>query len=290
MKTLFLNYSSALSTEAMYLHRSFIEAGEEAVMWNPNSQSAFDTFDYVKPDVFVTHFAFLTNDIIKYLSKNKKISMALNVTGATKEQIQQIESFDVNLVTMFTNLYESNNNLRGMKSKINGIYPGADIFLPVMPTPEYNLNKCFLSLDNNDQLKREREAEEEYHVMSFTPPSADSYADMNLDITSAVSFYHKYKTCHLVGDINFVSCQILFDSLLKANRVKVKVPDSQQEMLDSIFASLFLQPKDSDAEIGDVIKGQVRRRHNCFKRAARLSRFINNSELSSKLERMGESI
>lgn len=292
MKTLFQNYCSVLSTEAMYLHRCLQEAGEQAVLWNSNTQSAFDTFDFVKPDMFISHFRFLTNDIIKYLSGSKNIGVALNVTGATKEQIEQIESLSsaINLVSMFTNLYECNDNLKGVRSKIKGIYPAADIFLPSMPTPDYKIKKCFFSLDDNEQLRSESEKEDEYHVISFTAQPHDNYSDMNLDITSAVSFYKKYETCHLVGDVNFVSSQILFDCLLKAESVNIKVPDSQQKTLESIFSSLFKEPANPDEPVAEVIKNQVRRRHNCFRRASRLCRFLKNSDLSSKLDKMGESI
>ena len=292
MKTLIQNYCSVLSTEAMYFHRCIQEAGGEAIMWHPNQQSAFDTFDYVKPDMFITHFKFLTQDIIKYLSGNKNIGMALNVTGATKENIGEIEQIcsQLNLVTMFSNLYEANNNLKGVRSKINGIYPGADVFLPVMPTPEYKIKNCILSLDENEQLKNIKEQEDEYHVFSFNPSPQESYSDMTVDVTSAVSFYGKYDTCHLVGDINFVSSQILFDSLLKADSVKIKVPDPQQSMLEGIFGSLFREPSCDYDEVSDIIKSQVRTRHNCFKRASRLCRFIKNSDMSSKLGKMGESL
>lgn len=292
MKTLFQNYSSVLSTEPMYFHRCLIEAGGEAVMWHGEQQnSAFDTFDYVKPDVFVTHFKFLTQDVVKYLSGNKNIGMVLNVTGATPDDIGQIQDLGnhLNLITTFTNLYDANNNLRGTGSNVNGIYPGADLFLPVMPTPEYKIKNCILSLDNNSQLQEVKSNEEEYHVISFNPNPDEKYSDMMLDITSAVSFYEKYERCHLVGDINFVSSQILFDSLLKAESVKIKVPEGQQEMLNSIFGALFKEPAKVE-DMAEIIKTQVKRRHNCFKRTSRLCRFLKNSEMSSKLEKIGESI
>jgi len=296
MKTLFQNYCSTLSTEAMYFHRCFQEAGEDALMWGDLNQSAFDTFDYASPDLFVTHFRFLTNDIMKYLSGNSKIDMVLNVTGATKENINELEDLfsksNIKTPIMFTNLYEANNNLGGASSKVQGIYPGADVFLPVMPTPEYKLENCFFSLDQNEELEKLKQNEEEYHTISFNPSSEVKYSDMTLDVTTAVSFYHKYKNCHLIGDINFVSSQILFDCLLKADAVKIKVPKDQQETLDSIFTLLFKEPpkEHEKEEMVNIIKGQIKKRHNCFKRASRLARLIKNGDLSNKLERMSDKL
>lgn len=293
MKTLFQNYCSSLSTEAMYFHRCFVEAGEEAVMWSDSNQSVFDTFDFVKPDIFVTHFRFLTHDVFKYLSAKKNIVMALNVTGASKEDIETIEGLakqsNIDNPTMFTNLYNSNNNLKGLPTKIHGVYPAADVFIPVMPTPDYKLENCFFSLDDNQQLSELKEKEDEYHVVSFSPNPERSYSDMTLDVTSAASFYHKYKKCHLVGDINFVSSQVLLDCLLKSDLVKIKVPDEQQDLLEGVFMELFEEPS-QDGDVGSIIKSQVKKRHNCFRRSSRLARILKNKELSGKLERMSESL
>ncbi len=291
MKALFQNYSSTLSTEPMYLHRCLVEVGKEAFMWNDPNQSAFDTFDYIKPDVFITHFTFLTQDIVKYLSHSKNIAVALNVTGASESAIEQVkEALGSNLITMFTNLYGPNNNLKGLSSEVKGIYPGADVFLPAMPMPEYKIKNCIFSLDDNEQLKKIKQYEDEYHVVSFNNDVELKYSDMVLDVASAASFYGKYETCHLAGDINFASSQILFDCIMRSEAVKIKVPDEQQETLDKIFAELFKEPNSKDFDIAKEIKTQVRQRHNCFRRASRLFRFLKDSETSAKLQSIGGSL
>ena len=291
MKTLFQNYSSTLSTESMYFQRCLTEVGKESFMWNDPNQSAFDTFDFVKPDVFITHFRFLTQDIIKYLSSSKSIGVALNVTGASPEDVGQLkEILGSSLVMMFSNLYNSNNNLKELSSDVKGIYPGADLFLPAMPTPDYKIKNCIFTLDNNEQLEKIKQKEDEYHVISFNNDSELKYSDMVLDIASAVTFYSKYNTCHLAGDVNFASSQILFDSILRSDSVKIKVPKEQQETLDKIFLDLFKEPSVEDTDIASEIKKQVRQRHNCFKRTSRLCRFLKDSETSSKLENVGGSV
>jgi hypothetical protein len=93
----------------------------------------------------------------------------------------------------------------------------------------------------------------------------------------------------LVGDINFVSSQVLLDCLLKSDLVKIKVPDEQQDLLENVFMELFEEPS-QDGDIGTIIKSQVKRRHNCFKRASRLARILKNRELSGNLERMSDKL
>ena len=92
MKMLIQNYSSGLSTEAMYFNQCLREGGLESHMWADGQISAFDIFDAVKPDIFISHYKFITTDIIKYLKQAKNIPMVLNVTGTNEQEIQQIES------------------------------------------------------------------------------------------------------------------------------------------------------------------------------------------------------
>ena len=294
MKTLFQNYCSVLSTEAMYMQRCLQELGQESHMWSEQNQSVFDTFDMVNPEVFITHFRSLSQDALKYLAGSKKIDLVLNVTGASDQDVEQIQEVvkqaNINMPLMFTNLYDSTNNLQKTRRDVKGIYPAADVFIPNLATPPYKLDTCFFALDNNELLKDLRKNEKgDYHVVSFNPNHPeDNYCDMTLDVTSAVTFYDKYKKSYLVGDINFVSSQILFDSILKSDSVKIKVPDQQQKMLDSIFATLFKESEGAD--MTSIIKSQVKSRHNCFRRTARLARLLKNNELSSKLERRSDNL
>ena len=94
MKTLIQNYTSSISTEPMYIERCLLECGQEAQLWANPGLSAFDAFDSSNPDLFITHYSFLTQDIVKYLSSKRNISMALNITGAGKQEIEKIEQIE----------------------------------------------------------------------------------------------------------------------------------------------------------------------------------------------------
>tara|TARA_R100000008_G_scaffold86093_1_gene77878 strand:- start:10576 stop:11457 length:882 start_codon:yes stop_codon:yes gene_type:complete len=293
MKTLIQNYTSALSTEPMYLQQCLAEVGEESVLWSDPSKSAFDTFDFTKPDVFISHFKFLTNDIIKYLSGNKNISMILNVSGAQQSEIETIEGIikdtKINVPFLFTNMYKNTSNVSQKGVKIEGIYPAADVFIPRMPTPDYRLDTCVFSITNNSMVQESVANQDSCHVVSFNQQDQSGYADMFLDITSAVSFYEKYDTVVLADDVNIVTSQLLFDSLLRCNNIKIKVDESQQSTLDNILSTLFIETSE-EGDIGQILKKQVKSRHNCFRRAARLFRLLKSSEISGKLERTSEKL
>ena len=292
MKTLIQNYTSALSTEPRYIHKCLSECGYEASLWSNPQMSAYDAFDMQQPDVFITHYKFLTNDIIKYLSKKRQIKMVLNVSGANQSDIDMIENIaqsnNVNIPLAFTNLYESNNNVKIKNIKCINLYPPADIFLAPTPTPDYNLQTCVVSIQPNDLVTQAIENKETYHILSLNPESSD-YADMSLDIAGLSSFYHKYDEVVLADDINLVTSQILFDSILKSKKVTLRVPENQQQLLDSILARLFIEDN-SKSDMSDLIRGQIKRKHNCFKRTARLFRALKMEDISQKLEGISDKL
>lgn len=281
MKTLIQNYTSSISTEPMYIERCLLECGQEAQLWANPGLSAFDAFDSSNPDLFITHYSFLTQDIVKYLSSKRNISMALNITGAGKQEIEKIEqiSKDINLPILFTNLYETN-KVESQKIKTITLYPAADIFLPSIPTPDFSIQSCVLSIQNNDLPNEKLKGVETYHKLTLNQQA--NYGDMSLDIASMRSFYDKYEEVILADDISFVTSQVLFDSILGSKKVSLEVFPNQRETLDKILAELFVQEESED--IADLIKSQVKSRHNCFKRCSRLFRSLKATDIASQME------
>ena len=284
MKTLIQNYTSSISTEPMYIERCLQECGEESQIWANPQLSAFDAFDSFNPDLFITHYSFLTSDIIKYLSNKQSITVALNITGITEADLQKLEELSqgVNLPLLFTNLFETN-SVVSKKIKTISLYPAADIFLPTIPTPEFSIQKCIISVTENDMYEEKLKGVETYHKFSFNAESLG--ADMALDIASMRSFYPKYDEVLIADDVSFVTSQVLFDGILNAKKVSLQVPESQQETLDKILAELFVSNDDQDdKDISEVIKSQVKIKHNCFKRCARLFRSLKAEDVASKME------
>ena len=289
MKILIQNYNSALSTEPMYLHRCLVECGYPAELWGNPNISAFDVFDRHQPDMFITHYKFLTNDTIKYLSQKRKTHMVLNITGINGDEFKTLESLiksnGISIPLAFTNLYDTKHVPKSESIKVIDLYPAADIFLAPAPTPEYSADMCVLSIEDNDLIAEATKDRDNYHKFSFN--SQAEYADMNLDVAAVTSFYHKYKEIVLADDINFVTSQVLFDSILKSNKVTIKVSKEQEPMLNAVLGKLFVQ-QDEEVEISEMVKSQVRSKHNCFKRSARLFRALKMEEVSKKLESISD--
>ena len=93
----------------------------------------------------------------------------------------------------------------------------------------------------------------------------------------------------LIDDIAIVSSQILFDASLKAKKVSVRVNNSQQEILDKVLAMLFHAENDSQ-DVGEMIRQQIKRKHTCLNRTARLTRLLKNEEASKQLQSMSEKL
>lgn len=290
MKTLIQNYTSALSTEPMYINRCLTETGFESVLWTEPNISAFDAFDYTKPDLFIGHYKFLTQDIVKYLAGNKSVSLALNVTGANEQELEQIENLvelGVNMPLVFSNLYQPTATFKTKDVKFVHLYPAADVFLPINNVPEYSVDNCILTIEDGPLTQEVKKDKESYHVFSFNGGSG--YADFELDVASMTSFYQRYKTIHIAGDINLATSQVLFDSMLKAKEVKIKVPENQQQKLDEILSLLFVETPEKK-DLKDILRDQIKTKHNCFRRVARLFRSLKIKEVAQKMEEISDKL
>lgn len=290
MKTLIQNYTSTLSTEAMYINRCFSESGFESVLWTEPNVSAFDAFDFTKPDLFIGHYKFLTQDIVKYLAGNKNVSLALNVTGANEQEIEQIDNLidlGIDMPLVFSNLYQPTTPSKTKKAKFIHLYPAADIFLPINNVPEYEIDNCILTVDNGPLTEEAKKGKESYHLFSFNGGSG--YADFELDVAAMTSFYRRYKKIHITGDINLATSQVLFDAMLKANDVNLKVPKEQQSKLDEILSLLFVETPEKK-DLKEILRDQIKTKHNCFRRVARLCRSLKIKEAAQKMEEISDKL
>jgi len=291
MKTLVQNYSSNLSTEPMYINKCLLECGLESHLWADPNMSTFDVFDSIKPDIFISHYKFLTNDIIKYFNQNQNIQMILNVTGVNEVEMESIEqTFDQNNIRtpfVFTNLYDFSHNIKPKKIKLVNIMPAADIFLPITPTPSFKIDLAILSTDTNEMIDMAIENKEIYHLLSLGAENENF--DLPVDIRSMVGLYDKYEEIILIDDVNIVSSQILFEASLRAKKVSVRVNKNQQSILDKILATLF-HAEDNQKNLSEIIRNQIKRKHTCFNRTARLTRFLKNEEATKKLQSIIEKL
>ena len=91
MKILFDNYVTLTSSEASYMNGVLSQAGIQSMFWSDKRVSTFDMLDSAKPDVLVTHYRQVTQDLVKYLSNQSKIDLVLNIGGVTGNEIKSLE-------------------------------------------------------------------------------------------------------------------------------------------------------------------------------------------------------
>jgi len=290
MITLVHNYTSNVSTEALYFQKCISEAGGTAHLWADPSVSTFDIFDSVKPDVFISHFSKFTMDMLKYLSNNKNISIILNVAGATNEHIQSIEqAFDSNNVScpfLFTNTHEVITKVQ-TKRELKYILPSVDVFLPKLTPPLFHADACYIATEKSDLLSQsvQEDNKESYHLISLA--NAESF-DIRLNITDMVSFFDRYEVCNLVGNIDFVMSQLFYEASLRSKGIALRVNDQDRDKINNLFKLLFIEQEGED--IGNVVRKQIKTKHNCFNRTSELVRYLKNEELSNKINKIGNSL
>lgn len=291
MRLLIQNYASPMSTESMYFYRCLTNVGVEAALWADPKISAFDAFDSVKPNIFISHWKFLTSDILKYLSQNKSIKPVFNVTFAKQDDLQKIEQvLEANGVTpefLFTNQHEPLYKLQA-KNKLVNIIPALDVFINAAEGLGDWKHECaVLTTRPTEQFFKACSDNPAHHKLCFG--GNEETFDINVDIQSMPSLCPKYNKLFIVDDIDVATSQILFEVCLRVDDINIHVPEEQKEKLAQVLASLF-QESSNDEKLSSMIKSQIISRHNCFKRTARLARLLKDSECAQKLEKISEQI
>ena len=293
MKTLIHNYSNPVCTEPMYFAKSLELVGENAHVWSDPSISAFDMFDAFQPDIFITHYKLLTNDILKYIkSSNKKISVVFNMTGANEEEIKILEQIQENnkldIPFVFSNIPDSIVHPKSQKIKTVNIMPCADIFLPKNNTINYSIDAAIVGVAMNDQIKKSCEGKDTYHTLCLGEDAQKEF-DNRISLQDLISIADKYKQVVLAGGIDLLLSQALFDVTLHANQTAMQADEQSQHLVNKFLASVF-HDEGENKDVSSIVKGQIKRKHTCINRSARLCKFLKNSQAQAALEKMKDQI
>jgi len=292
MRILFHNYSDELTTEPLYLFQALEKSGLDAHIWANRNVSAFDTFDQVKPDVFVSNFRNVTPDIVKYLNQNSNIDLVLNVTGCSEAQMVGIEDHlklnNIKCPFVFVNSFE-NKPLPKTKFKCERIYPAFDLFRVRPQKPNPDCKEAILSQSFDDHLEKELEGKEVYHLIQVTEGEKDENFDMRVNASSIHELAQYYKSFTLVGDVDFCSSQLFFDLNFNAKNVTVKFED--KEGFDKFLSTVF---KDGDTksaeEMSNQIKQQIKARHTPFHRASTFMKHLKDKEGVLQVDRVKDKL
>ncbi len=285
MKILFHDYSGELTTEPRYLTVALQHCGVDAHLWNDSRISAFDIFDTLQPEVFISHYTMITSDIVKYLEQNNQIQLVINAAGMSESQIADFEKFvtakNLNVPFVFTNSLSENpkTNIRYER-----ILPAFDLF--AIQRSEYVKPLCpraIFAKTHDDSVQHEIKDGGVYHLVQFTNGEIDSKFDIRSNAVSAHELYKKYNSFTLVGDMDFCSSQLFFDLTVNAPNVVVKTDDT--ETFEKFLVEIF-NDTGSKEDMALQIKNQMKSNHTPFHRATTLMKHLGDEEMTAKVEVM----
>lgn len=294
MKVLIQNYTHTLSTEPLYLNASMNQTKKvTSNMWNDKAISAFDALDQVAPDVLICHFMLpKINDVFKYASNNKNLELVINVTGINQQNMSVLQDIleknKIQCPFVIYNHHESISQLKQSKIKVVNILPGADIFLSPSKTPDFKIDAAILGSSKTTLFEEQCEKYKTYHKLKLQLNNdQNDYFDMDTNLMMLKSFYHKYNEFVIVDDLSIIFTQLFFDSSLSSKKVVIKSDDN--EKLNKILASLFFDDQ-QQGSIDTLIKNQIKKKHTCLNRTAKLLRELNNQEAAQALQGAIESL
>ena len=164
--------------------------------------------------------------------------------------------------------------------------PAIDIFMPAPRLPDYNIDVGIVYAQASDLVKQSVKDKDNYHLLSLNN-SEDT--DLNVSIQSLRGLYPKYKEMILVGNLGEVYNQIMFETMMFSEKASIKVPQEQQEALNKIFESIFSDDS-SQEDMSQIVKSQLKRKHTCVSRAARVCRFLKDKDAAVKLEKIRDEL
>ena len=302
MKALVQNYTTSTSTEAAYLHESLnCLDGVESAFWTDTNVSVFDMFDIVKPDIFITHITLLSDDTLKYLRRNQRIRLILNITGSSQENLDLvnhvIKETKITCPLLFTNQPKRLNSLISRGVKLISVMHGADLFAGRRGRrfPEYQIDVGLLTdYDKGDRLEELLSSFETYHHLTQNPQPLES-SDIHMPAFDMHELYGKYRKFVVsVGDPYIP--QAFFDAVIYGNKTYYHCKyeaqkDKMKDVLDGVlkigrFICGTQKEIAGDDSNFDRVKDTVLEKHTCLNRLARIFSNINMPELESQTKKL----
>ena len=268
MRVLIDNYSSRTSTEPIYFEQTMKRVGIEAVVWNRNQISTYDVFDRVQPDLFITHYKHLNNDIIKYLlGSTKQMDFVLNVTclneneSVTLNQIlQDLKAKRVKIPFVFSNTPEGIPEARLKDFKTHSILPGADLFIPNHSGLDFEIDAARVYMSEPDHDFNGKHAT--YHNIEIGEKT--EFSDFPATAVDMMPLYSQYTQICFIGKPQDLVSQLLFDAKIRHDNVILVSDDLEDDLeklnsiLEGVYKANFASPQD------------IKTRHTCLHRTKRL--------------------
>lgn len=285
MRFLIHNYSSPVSSEPLYLYQALQHAGIEVQLWADPNMSAYDAFDRVQPDVFVSSYTHINDQIMEYLLKSKKIKVMLNVTGASESQLRGIKNaFSGVELSLFTNSF----NVAGAET----MYPAFDIFNGPQPIVEIQdkLDTAIICEEISEKVEDLIGQKDVYHILYIGEGEKPAGFDLRVDIRSVKKILSLYKNVILVGSNELCSSQVFLDMSMYADNFNV-VAEDQDLFYNKCLMTLFDNKNvDESKQLNEQIKSQIKSKHTPFHRAARLAKLAGDKESLARIEKVKQQV
>jgi hypothetical protein len=244
----------------------------KSAIWHPSQISAYDIFDIVKPDVYLTHALMINTEAVQYMKSNKSIKMVISTNGLNQKETEELEDLiqnqDINCAFLFNDALCSNKTKQINTVCVNA---GADVFVNV-DDASYDIDKAIIVNDSSEI----KEYDGSYHIISPNSKVSDN-VDLFLPSAKISSIIKNYK--EVVFRSLEGSSQLLYDCIYYGNKVILDFEDKdyQNKTLNIINKVLKI---DISNEAPEKIKETVTSKHTCLNRAkSLLSQFSCKQQL-----------
>ena len=238
MKFIIDNYVTHNHTQPLYFHKHINEYEQhEAVLLNNHGQGTYDTFDKIKPDVYITSASILSHEAIQYLSETP-ILTAINVQAIKASEALVLEEIirdkKINCAFFFGN-HHKRVEPNTKRIRFNRIMDCADLNLTIGESKlKYEVEKLILC-SGDVEIKNYGET---FHISS-TDPELKGAIDFTLPIHLIKTLYANYKEI-IVADCNYSLTQCFFDALSLGKKVYYDVINkSEREVIQKTIQKLF---------------------------------------------------
>tara|TARA_B100000085_G_scaffold284637_1_gene318245 strand:- start:230 stop:1111 length:882 start_codon:yes stop_codon:yes gene_type:complete len=288
MKILIQNYVNNISSKPAYLNQCINSIDScSSFLWDMQNISAYDIIDRSSPDVIIAHYAGITNDLVQYLTSERKIDLIVDVTGMRQHHLNQLEqSFtNANLPIKFL-LSETPSNLEKLESKNKkvNILAGTDLFIGKRKVPDFKVKGCVIGrikTDSFDQVCSRFESHHRILIRDHNNQGNRQDFDMESNVVSLRTLYENYGEVVLNGDLKYIFSQLFFDAITHSNVLSLKCPPEQSEVFKETLGKIF---KESDKEPTlEDIKQQIKDNHTCVDRCAELLLALGEQSASEEV-------
>ena len=286
MKFLINNYSSHNQTEALYFNAGLnLIDGISSIIWHPQQISAYDIFDIIKPDYFITHVDKLPIDCLSYIKNNNSIELILNITGVSETNVNNIVSIlkEHNIKSAFFFTNSENNNIKIKNINIVNINFGADIFYNIASNKlNYRISNGVF-INSKSQIKN---MDGTYHYLS-NESTMQGHADITLPAHTISSLYKNYDNI-VFKYFETMIPQVFYDAVFYGNKVFYEIDDKNLEnQINDKFKKIFkIENNICDKNCVDVgqMKDIIINKHTCLHRLKSLLSQLPANEYVEKLQ------